>query len=382
MTSAQSVERRQWWSEDDVVASLDFGLATETRDFDGAFRLLHDNYVRDGHMTPHPTGRRVSVFNALPSARVFVAREGDRVVGTVALFPDTPIGLPMDQVYREELAGIRARGVRLGEAGTLTVHRDYRASGAAILARLFRLLSLYAAEIARLDELVMVVAPHHRRFYETCFPIRQFGSLRPYPRINGTRVIGLAGDVGRTRALIREAEARVGPVDVLVNNSATNIGQGPALAVTDEMLDKMVEVNLKAALRLVRLTVPGMIARGGGSVLNLASISGLRPQPGGLLYSVTKAGLLMMTRCWAREFGPHGVRVNAIAPGLIQTDFARALWDNPQIRQASESKAALKRIGQPDEIGGVAVFLASKAGAFICGQCIIADGGVIGSGAE
>jgi hypothetical protein len=206
MGSAQAVDRRQWWSEDEAVASLDFGLATETDDFDGAFRLLHDNYVRDGHMTPHPTGRRVSVFNALPSTRVFVARAGDRVVGTVALVPDSPIGLPMDQVYREELSGFRARGRRLGEAGTLTVQRDYRGSGAAIAARLFRLLTLHAARIARLDELVMVVSPHHRRFYETLFPIRQFASPKPYPRINGTKVIGLAGDLVRTRALFRDAE--------------------------------------------------------------------------------------------------------------------------------------------------------------------------------
>jgi hypothetical protein len=207
MASAPAVDRRQWWSEDEVVAGLDFGLATETRDFDGAFRLLHDNYVRDGHMTPHPAGRRVSVFNAVPSTRVFVAREGDRVVATVALVPDSPIGLPMDQVYGEELSASRARGLRLAEAGTLSVDAGYRASGAAILARLFRLLCLYAAEVARLDHLVMVVAPHHRRFYETCFPIRQFGSLRPYPRINGTRVIGLAGDLARTRALLRDADA-------------------------------------------------------------------------------------------------------------------------------------------------------------------------------
>ncbi len=156
-------------------------------------------------MTPHPTGRRVGIFNALPSTRVFVAKDGDRVVGTVTLVPDSPVGLPMDQVYRQELAGLRARGRRLGEAGTLTVDRAYRASGVAILARLFRMLSLYAARIARLHELVMVVAPHHARFYETCFPIRQFGPLRPYPRINGTRVIGLVGDLVMTRALIRVA---------------------------------------------------------------------------------------------------------------------------------------------------------------------------------
>jgi NAD(P)-dependent dehydrogenase (short-subunit alcohol dehydrogenase family) len=125
-----------------------------------------------------------------------------------------------------------------------------------------------------------------------------------------------------------------------------------------------------------------MCRRGSGSIINIASIAGLRPQFEGMLYSMTKAALIMMTQSYALELGPKGVRVNAIAPGLIQTDFAKALWDNPQIRAAQESKAALKRIGQPDDIGGVAVFLASKAGNFVCGQTIIADGGVIGTGAE
>ena len=150
------------------------------------------------------------------------------------------------------------------------------------------------------------------------------------------KVVPIACHVGRLdqlEALVRETESRLGPIDILVNNSATNIGQGPSLAVTDEMLDKMVEVNVKSALRLVRLTVPKMIERKrGGSVINIASIAGLQPQPGGLLYSFTKAGLIMMTRTWAREFGPHGVRVNAIAPGLIQTDFSEYFWKDEQYR--------------------------------------------------
>src|SRR5262249_41438340 len=123
------------------------------------------------------------------------------------------------------------------------------------------------------------------------------------------------GHLDQLEHLVRETEARLGPVDVLVNNSATNIGQGPALAVTDEMFDKMMEINVKAALRLVRLTVPKMIERKrGGSIILVSSIAGLRPQPGGLLYSFTKAGLIMLTRSWAREFGPHRIRVNALAP--------------------------------------------------------------------
>src|SRR5262249_19678481 len=147
------------------------------------------------------------------------------------------------------------------------------------------------------------------------------------------KVVPIACHVGRLdqlENLVGETENRLGPVDILVNNAATNIGQGPALSVTDEMLDKMVEINVKAALRLVRLTVPKMSERGGGCVLNIASIAGIQPLPGSLLYNFTKAGLIMMTRSWAREFGPRGVRVNAIAPGIIQTDFSGYFWKNDQ----------------------------------------------------
>jgi NAD(P)-dependent dehydrogenase (short-subunit alcohol dehydrogenase family) len=145
--------------------------------------------------------------------------------------------------------------------------------------------------------------------------------------------------------------------------------------VTDEMLDKMVEVNVKSALRLVRLTVPRMIERGGGSVINIASIAGLQPQPGGLLYSFTKAGLIMMTRSWAREFGPHGVRVNAIAPGLIQTDFSAYFWQDERHRAEVESTQPIRRIGQPDEIGYAALYLASDESSFVTGQVFVLDGG-------
>ena len=114
-------------------------------------------------------------------------------------------------------------------------------------------------------------------------------------------------------------------------------------------------------------------------VLRYAAVSSM---PGRFTDTVSQAAIQGVMRAGALELAQHNIRVNAIAPGLIQTDFAKALWDNPQIRAAQENKAALKRIGQPDDIGGVAVFLASKAGNFVCGQCIIADGGVIGAGAE
>ncbi|HEY1378815.1 MAG TPA: SDR family oxidoreductase [Gemmataceae bacterium] len=193
------------------------------------------------------------------------------------------------------------------------------------------------------------------------------------------KVVPIACHVGRKEEvenLVCETERQLGPVDILVNNSATNLGQGPALDATDEMLDKMVEINVKAALRLVRLTVPRMIDRGGGAVINVASVAGLQPQDGGLLYSFTKAGLIMMTRCWAREFGPHGVRVNAIAPGLVQTDFSSYLWADAGRREGIVGRQALPRLGRPEEIGFLAVYLASEEASFVTGQVVVADGGL------
>lgn len=192
------------------------------------------------------------------------------------------------------------------------------------------------------------------------------------------RVLPIECNVGRAEdleRLVETVEKELGPVDALVNNSATNIGQGPSLKIDAAMLDKMVDVNVKSSLRLVHRVVPGMISKGGGAILNIVSISGLQPQAGGLLYSFTKAGLIMLTRSWAREFGPKGVRVNAIAPGLIQTDFSEYYWKHPERLKELVGEQPIQRIGQPRDIGFAAAWLVSDEAAFVTGQVVVIDGG-------
>lgn len=192
-------------------------------------------------------------------------------------------------------------------------------------------------------------------------------------------VLPVACHVGRAdqlESLVRETESRLGPVDILVNNSGTNVAQGAALAVSDEAFDKMIDINVKSALRLVRLTAPGMIERGRGSIINISSIAGLQPQTQGLAYSFTKAGLNMMTRSWAREFGPFGVRVNAIAPGLIQTDFSEFFWKDEAALAQFQAAQSIRRLGQPVDVGAAALLLASDESSFITGQILVIDGGL------
>ncbi len=195
------------------------------------------------------------------------------------------------------------------------------------------------------------------------------------------RVLPVACHVGREEqlsALVDRVEQELGPVDILVNNAATNIGQGPSLRTDTAMLDKMVDINVKSAFRLVHRVVPSMIERGtGGSVLNIVSISGLTPQAGGLLYSFTKAGLIMLTRSWAREFGPKGVRVNAIAPGLIKTDFSAYYWKDEARKAELVGDQPLPRLGMPDDIGPAAAFLCSDLASFMTGQVVVIDGGAL-----
>jgi dehydrogenase/reductase SDR family member 4 len=192
------------------------------------------------------------------------------------------------------------------------------------------------------------------------------------------RVVPIACHVGRAEdleALVDRTTREFGRIDILVNNAGTNIAQGPATEMTDTQFDKMVEVNLKSVYRLTRLVAPGMCERGSGSIINIASIAGVRPQFHSLLYSMTKAALIMLTQSYAVELGPRGVRVNAIAPGLVQTTLSEYYWKDEARFAPLMERQPIKHLGQPREIAEIALLLASGDSSYMTGQTIVADGG-------
>lgn len=207
---------------------------------------------------------------------------------------------------------------------------------------------------------------------------RKQDALDQVAREIGPGAKGVVCHVGRAEQiqnLVDSTTQEFGKIDILVNNAATNIAQEPCLDIDDTKFDKMVEINLKSAFRLIRQIAPGMCSRGSGAIINVASISGLRPQYYGLLYSMTKAALIMMTQCYAVELGAKGVRVNAIAPGLIQTVLSEYYWKDEKQLEKVISKQPIQHIGQPEEIAELAVLLAGDGGSYITGQTIVADGG-------
>ena len=184
--------------------------------------------------------------------------------------------------------------------------------------------------------------------------------------------VGRAADIER---LVDTTLREFGTIDILVNNAATNIAQEPVLQVDEAKFDKMIEVNLKSAFRFIQAVAPGMCARGSGSIVNVASIAGLRPQFHGMLYSMTKAALIMMTQSYALELGPHGVRVNAIAPGLVETVLSEYFWkDEDTLRHVIDAQP-IKHLGQPREIAEVALMLAGDGASYLTGQTLVVDGG-------
>jgi dehydrogenase/reductase SDR family protein 4 len=196
----------------------------------------------------------------------------------------------------------------------------------------------------------------------------------------GPLVKPIACHVGRAEEIekmVAMAAHEFGHIDILVNNAATNISFEPCLEIDEVQFDKMIEINLKSAFRLVQAIAPGMRDRGSGSIINIASIAGLRPQLYSLLYSMTKAALIMMTQSYALELGAKGVRVNAIAPGLIQTVLSEHYWKDEAQRDAVIGKQPIQRLGQPPDVAELALLLASEKGSYITGQTFAVDGGFL-----
>ena len=196
---------------------------------------------------------------------------------------------------------------------------------------------------------------------------------------NGFEVIAQACNVSRKedlQALVDATGAKWGGIDIVVSNAATNPYFGPLTGISDEAFDKILTNNVKSVLWLAAMTLEGMAKRGGGSFIAVGSIGGLLANTVIGAYGVSKAADHHLVRNLAAEWGPRNVRVNAIAPGLVKTEFARALWEDEERAAERIQATPLRRLGEPRDIGGIAVFLASDAAAFITGQCIVADGGV------
>jgi NAD(P)-dependent dehydrogenase (short-subunit alcohol dehydrogenase family) len=192
------------------------------------------------------------------------------------------------------------------------------------------------------------------------------------------RAIAIAAsisDKAALEALVAETRQRLGRIDILVCNAASNPYYGPMAGISDEQFRKIFDNNVLANHWLITMVAPEMIARQDGAIVIVSSIGGLIGSNVIGAYNVSKAADFQLVRNLALEFGPHNVRVNAIAPGVIRTDFARALWENPKAEAALKRVTPLGRIGEPEEIAGAAVFLASKAGAYVTGQGIVVDGG-------
>ncbi len=175
--------------------------------------------------------------------------------------------------------------------------------------------------------------------------------------------------------LVARTAALWGGLDILVCNAAVNPYFGPAGGASDEVYERVMGANVRSNFWLCNMVLPGMAERGGGAIIIISSVGGLRGSSQLGLYAISKAADMQLARNIAVEWGPRNIRANAIAPGLVRTDFARALWEDPERERARSAITPLRRIGEPDEIAGAAVFLAAKAGSFVTGQTIVIDGG-------
>jgi NAD(P)-dependent dehydrogenase (short-subunit alcohol dehydrogenase family) len=188
------------------------------------------------------------------------------------------------------------------------------------------------------------------------------------------------GDAQQRQSLITKTIEQYGRIDILVNNAAINPYYGPLEGSDEAVFDKIMEVNVKAPWLLSNLVLPHMKDKGGGSIINISSVEGLRPGFGLGLYSATKSALIMLTKNQAKEWGRYGVRANVLCPGLIKTKFSQGLWADEKLVSTLTKALPMKRIGGPDEMAGMVMLLASDAGSYMTGGVYVADGGYMISG--
>ena len=200
---------------------------------------------------------------------------------------------------------------------------------------------------------------------------------------NGFEAIGIACNVGnkaQLENLVSQTISQYGGVDIIVNNAATNPVYGKLTDAQDEVFDKIMNVNVKACMQLSNMCFDSMKSRGGGSIINIASVEGLKPTFGLSLYSISKAALIMLTKSQAKEWGRAGIRSNAICPGLIKTKFSSSIWQNEAMLDQFEKALPSGRMANPDEMAGLAVYLASDAGSYSTGGVYTSDGGYMLAG--
>ncbi|MCH2557608.1 MAG: SDR family oxidoreductase [Alcanivorax sp.] len=225
-----------------------------------------------------------------------------------------------------------------------------------------------AEEMARAGAKVVISSRKPEPCHEVCEAIKA----------EGGEAIAVPCNVGKKddlMNLVDETLAAFGKIDILVCNAATNPAYGPTAELTDEAWDKIMDTNVKGTFWLCNRVLPEMDKNGGGNVVIISSIAGLRGNTVIGTYGVSKAAEAALARNLAVEWGPRNIRVNAIAPGLVRTDFAKALTEDPERRKRAEERTPVRRIGEPVDIAGVALFLSSAASGYVTGQTIVADGG-------
>lgn len=197
-------------------------------------------------------------------------------------------------------------------------------------------------------------------------------------RCGGQRAFAVACNAGykeQLQALVEATHAKLGRIDILVGNAGVNPFYGPMSKIPDEAYDKIMSTNVKANHWLVQMVAPDMVAKGSGSIMLTSSTGAFAPSLVLGTYNISKLAVIALVRNLAAELGPHGVRVNAICPGIIKTDFAQALWDNPEAEQRANQQIPLRRLGEADDLKGLAVFLAADSSSYVTGQALAVCGG-------